>query len=312
LASLPEKELLARLIYAEARGQPEPAQRGVANVVMNRMRCGSRFPTTISGVINQTHQFSSRSSTDPNYSIYSQQKIDAPNYQNAKDIAEEATSGQLTDNTSGATHYHANIFTPSWALPGSELRFTVQLGGLKFYASDCTTRLAHDPSTDQALVQVIDGYDPSLHTTAYVRNVLSKLCVRPNENSTPRTNSLIKVYQSYVYRGATDWKDRVTGKLTRDEMQSLNGVAGMCPADRPNFYEWQGELFKGGIAGSEVISLMNRKLVGAQKLPPDATNGQVRAMIVILRSEMSGKLILIDPALANQFTPDFVDALASQ
>ncbi|HPD01796.1 MAG TPA: spore cortex-lytic enzyme [Clostridia bacterium] len=50
--------LLARCVYAEARGEPYLGQVAVAAVVLNRVRDG-RFPNTIAGVIYQPYAFTS-------------------------------------------------------------------------------------------------------------------------------------------------------------------------------------------------------------------------------------------------------------
>jgi len=50
--------LLARAIYAEARGEPYTGQVAVAAVILNRV-ASSQFPNTISGVIYQKNAFSS-------------------------------------------------------------------------------------------------------------------------------------------------------------------------------------------------------------------------------------------------------------
>lgn len=52
-----DHKLLARLIYAEARGETYKGQVAVAAVVLNRVRSSS-FPNTISGVIYQKGAFS--------------------------------------------------------------------------------------------------------------------------------------------------------------------------------------------------------------------------------------------------------------
>ena len=52
-----DHRLLARLVYAEARGEPYKGQVAVAAVVLNRVRSAS-FPNTISGVIYQSGAFS--------------------------------------------------------------------------------------------------------------------------------------------------------------------------------------------------------------------------------------------------------------
>ncbi len=48
--------LLARLVYAESRGEPYVGQVAVASVVLNRVK-SSQFPNTISGVIYQRGAF---------------------------------------------------------------------------------------------------------------------------------------------------------------------------------------------------------------------------------------------------------------
>lgn len=48
--------LLAKLIYAEARGEPYTGQVAVGAVVLNRVR-SSKFPNTIAGVIYQSYAF---------------------------------------------------------------------------------------------------------------------------------------------------------------------------------------------------------------------------------------------------------------
>lgn len=52
-----DHRLLAKLVYAEARGEPYKGQVAVAAVVLNRVRSSS-FPNTISGVIYQKNAFS--------------------------------------------------------------------------------------------------------------------------------------------------------------------------------------------------------------------------------------------------------------
>jgi N-acetylmuramoyl-L-alanine amidase len=52
-----EFHLLARLIHAEARGEPLVGQVAVGAVVFNRLK-DPRFPKTVTGVIYEKHQFS--------------------------------------------------------------------------------------------------------------------------------------------------------------------------------------------------------------------------------------------------------------
>ncbi|MGP0689858.1 cell wall hydrolase [Priestia aryabhattai] len=53
--SVSDKDLLARLVSAEAKGEPYAGQVAVATVVLNRVDSAG-FPNTISGVINETYE----------------------------------------------------------------------------------------------------------------------------------------------------------------------------------------------------------------------------------------------------------------
>jgi N-acetylmuramoyl-L-alanine amidase len=55
--SASDKGLMARLVHAEAQGEPYAGKVAVATVVLNRVDSG-QFPNTVSGVINQSGQFS--------------------------------------------------------------------------------------------------------------------------------------------------------------------------------------------------------------------------------------------------------------
>lgn len=52
-----EKDYIAKLVFLEARGEPDEGQRAVIEVILNRVLSGS-FPNTINGVIFQSGQFS--------------------------------------------------------------------------------------------------------------------------------------------------------------------------------------------------------------------------------------------------------------
>lgn len=52
-----EKDLMARLVQAEAKGEPYVGKVAVANVVLNRVEC-NKFPDTVEQVINAKGQFS--------------------------------------------------------------------------------------------------------------------------------------------------------------------------------------------------------------------------------------------------------------
>ena len=90
--------LLARLIYGEARGEPYTGQVAVGAVVMNRVRSSS-FPNTISGVIYQSGAFD----------VVKDGQINLTPNANARKAAQDAINGW--DPSYGAIYY----FNPSTA-----------------------------------------------------------------------------------------------------------------------------------------------------------------------------------------------------
>ena len=94
--------LLARLIYAEARGESYKGQVAVGAVVLNRVRSSS-FPNTISGVIYQPYAFTCVNDGQINYT---------PN-QTAYNAARDAMNGW--DPSYGSLYYYnPKIATSGW------------------------------------------------------------------------------------------------------------------------------------------------------------------------------------------------------
>ena len=98
-----DQYLLARLVYAEARGESYKGKVAVAAVVLNRVRSSS-FPNTISGVIYQSNAFESVS----NGSINKTPDSDCLR------AAREAMNGW--DPTGGCLYFYnaAQVSTGSW------------------------------------------------------------------------------------------------------------------------------------------------------------------------------------------------------
>ncbi len=88
-----DRDLLARCVYAEARGEPYTGQVAVAAVVLNRVESAS-FPNTISGVIYQPYAFTCVSDGQINY---------APD-STAYSAADDALGGW--DPTNGCLYYY--------------------------------------------------------------------------------------------------------------------------------------------------------------------------------------------------------------
>lgn len=100
-----ELDLLARLITAEAQGEPYQAQVGVGAVVLNRVK-DSRFPNTISSVIYEVsggyHQFT------PVKNGW----INKPATETSKKAAYDALQG--SDPSNGAVYYFDDSATNKW------------------------------------------------------------------------------------------------------------------------------------------------------------------------------------------------------
>lgn len=112
-ASSANVELLARIIYGEARGEPYVGQVAIAAVVLNRVE-DSRFPKTIAGVIYQSGAFDAVSDGQINY------KPNSTAYQAARD----ALNGW--DPTYGSIYYYnPATATNKWI---KTLPITVRIG----------------------------------------------------------------------------------------------------------------------------------------------------------------------------------------
>lgn len=111
-SSSSDLNLLARAVYAEARGEPYTGQVAVAAVILNRVRSSS-FPNTISGVIYQPWAFTCVNDGQINLS---------PNA-TAMKAAQDALNGW--DPTYGCLfYYNPKTATNSW-IRQKEVRLTI-------------------------------------------------------------------------------------------------------------------------------------------------------------------------------------------
>lgn len=105
-----EKRVLAYTLLGEAAGEGREGMAAIMNVIMNRSNSG-RYPSNPAAVAIQAnkagvHQFStwnkkSKGGNDPT----SRFSTNSQDYREALDIVQLAMSGQLEDNTGGATHF---------------------------------------------------------------------------------------------------------------------------------------------------------------------------------------------------------------
>lgn len=121
-ANTAEINCLARNIYYEARGEGVSGMRAVAHVTMNRMR-SRMFRSTVCGVVNQPSQFS--------WVRAGYASPRGPLWARSQEIAERVYTGaDVSDNTQGATYFHAFKARPAWT---RRFHRTTVIGGHTFY-----------------------------------------------------------------------------------------------------------------------------------------------------------------------------------
>lgn len=107
-------DCLTAAIYYEAATEPTDGQRGVAQVVLNRVRHPA-YPNSVCGVVFE----GAHRPTGCQFSFAcdgSLRRAPMPAYwERAKSVAQAALSGYVYAPVGWATHYHANYVMPYWA-----------------------------------------------------------------------------------------------------------------------------------------------------------------------------------------------------
>tara|TARA_R110001592_G_scaffold27763_21_gene102859 strand:- start:1596 stop:2096 length:501 start_codon:yes stop_codon:yes gene_type:complete len=114
------RDVLARTLWGEARGEGTGGMQAVANVILNRVKVAQErgkfwWGNNIIQVCQKPYQFSCWNRSDPNFRKL--QSVDAgdAHFAAALRMARRALAGTLADITLGATHYHAADIKPYWA-----------------------------------------------------------------------------------------------------------------------------------------------------------------------------------------------------
>jgi len=122
---------LAQNIYFEARSQPLIEQVAVAQVVLNRVY-SPNYPDTVCGVVY--HNKYPKKLHKCQFSWFCDGLADVPRnadaWLKANQIASLVLSPDFPDLVDGATHYHADYVTPSWASTQTQV---AQIGSHIFY-----------------------------------------------------------------------------------------------------------------------------------------------------------------------------------
>ena len=131
-----DRDVLARTIYGEARGEGMAGMIAVGWTIRNRVNDGkdkSWWGEGYACVCQAPYQFSCWNKNDPNYPYLSGAKpIPAPEFAKCKAAAIAVIDGSLADPTGGATHYYAATMPrpPGWT---GAAKKTVVIGQHIFY-----------------------------------------------------------------------------------------------------------------------------------------------------------------------------------
>jgi N-acetylmuramoyl-L-alanine amidase len=131
-----DRDILARTLWGEARGEGLAGQIAVAWTIRNRVEDGktkSWWGEGYAGVCLKPWQFSCWNENDPNYAFLSGAKQFPPKqFAQAQRAADLVISGAEADITNGATHYYALTMPkpPAWAAKAAQ---TLRLGNHVFF-----------------------------------------------------------------------------------------------------------------------------------------------------------------------------------
>jgi spore germination cell wall hydrolase CwlJ-like protein len=127
-----DRQIVASCMVLEAGGEGSDGMQAVLNVILNRSNGDMRrmVPETV-----KTGAFSCMSSvwrsSSPDYSPLISRAMNQPgSYEEALQLISTMEQGLLTDNTGGATHYHADYIRPYWV---SSMRYLTTIGRHIFY-----------------------------------------------------------------------------------------------------------------------------------------------------------------------------------
>jgi len=124
-----EVDLLALLIWSEARGEPVQGQIAVAHVVLNRRRIVRWYGSTVHKVILKPWQFSWFNPFTTGQGVRPTIPRIGASFQ---ELAARVLAGDVPDPTGGATHFHATWMPvpPAWA---EAMTVLCQIGQHRFY-----------------------------------------------------------------------------------------------------------------------------------------------------------------------------------
>ena len=131
-----DRDVLARTLWGEARGEGLAGMVAVAWTIRNRVDDGkdkSWWGEGYAGVCQKPYQFSCWNRSDPNYQFLSgARQIPFRELAQCRIAADQVIDGRVPDPTGGATHYYATTMPKAsdWAVKATR---TLKLGNHVFF-----------------------------------------------------------------------------------------------------------------------------------------------------------------------------------
>lgn len=138
-----DRDLMIRTILGEAGNQGPQGQAAVASVILNRVAAG-KYGSTPSQVVLAPNQFEPWSTRKSELMAI---KPDSAAYRNAGDIVDMVNSGDIADQSQGATHFlqKETVLQRRGSLPSWAAQPIAQVGAHTFYAPEGKVAPSVDP-----------------------------------------------------------------------------------------------------------------------------------------------------------------------
>ncbi|MFH1398941.1 MAG: cell wall hydrolase [Candidatus Woesearchaeota archaeon] len=173
--SISADKLTALTAYGEARNEGAEGMIAVINVIRNRTKDSNQFAdqsilaatgSVYHAVILKPYQFSPYNASDsqrPKMELiaagFDSYLLSDANLSKAYELSRMMFTGVLTDNTYGATYFHATYVTPAWA---STIPLIGQIGNHIFYGYKTITGIIADVIAENPVTTAIVGFFATL------------------------------------------------------------------------------------------------------------------------------------------------------
>jgi len=129
-----EVELITRVLYGEARGEPAAGQKNVVQTIINRAEDSKhRYGATYTEILIRPHAFTCMNPADPNFEKLLELDKKSLTFQKLHAIVLTTIKERLNgvpDPTQGATHYHTYEVDPHW---NRNAKSMIRLGNHQFW-----------------------------------------------------------------------------------------------------------------------------------------------------------------------------------